>query len=289
DADRDRQGLAFLIGPLREQSHIVGGDDIDAGETLFLDDEPIDAAVESKLGVARDHHAGRDHRSAVVDRGHRNRQFVEIDILTGENHFARRRGLDVFRRNRLNDGLRELVLDLAIAVAAERDHCALARTDEAGDDGHLVPNHLVEEERGLGLVDEGCDVADVDGLMQIHELAVLAQPVQELAKVLLHHALRTARVSGCWRPSRKLPRPAWSDNPLGSTIRKLVARMSVAISGQCSPRRIPHVAALMRATVIGTYPGERRQDDESSCPAQARRARIARSSPRIYRYTRATR
>ena len=186
DADRDRQRLAFLIGPLREQSHIVGGDDIDAGEALFLDDEPIDAAVESELGIARNHHAGRDHRTAIVDRGHRNRQFVEIDILAGENHFARRRGLDVFRRNRLNDGLRELVLDLAIALAAEREHRALARTDEAGDDRHLVPNHLVEEERSLGLVDQGCDVPDVDGLMQVHELAVLAQPVEELPKVLLH-------------------------------------------------------------------------------------------------------
>jgi hypothetical protein len=44
----------------------------------------------------------------------------------------------------------------------------------------------VEEERGLGLVDKGGDVADVDRLMQVDQLARLPQPVEELAEILFH-------------------------------------------------------------------------------------------------------
>jgi hypothetical protein len=48
----------------------------------------------------------------------------------------------------------------------------------------------VEIERGLGLIDQRRDVADVDRLMQVDELAGLPQPVEELAEILLHGALR---------------------------------------------------------------------------------------------------
>ena len=84
----------------------------------------------------------------------------------------------------------ELVLDLAIGLGAERHHRALARADDAGDHRHVVADHLVEEERGLRLIHQRRDVADVDGLMQVDELAGLPQPVEELAEVFLHDALR---------------------------------------------------------------------------------------------------
>ena len=88
--------------------------------------------------------------------------------------------------------MRQLVLDLAVGLAAERHDGALARADDAGDDRHVVADHLVEIERGLGLVDQGGDVADVDGLVQVDELAGLPQPVEELAEVLLHQNLRNS-------------------------------------------------------------------------------------------------
>ena len=179
-------GSALLVGALREQPHVVGRDDVDAGEALFLDDEAVDAAVDAELGIARDHHAGGDHRAAVVDRRHRDRQLVEIDVVAGKDDLARRRGLHVFRRDRLGDRLRELVLDLAIGLAAERHDGALARADDAGDHRHVVADHLVEIERGLGLIDQRRDVADVDRLMQVDELAGLPQAVEELAEILLH-------------------------------------------------------------------------------------------------------
>ena len=115
DADRDRQRTAALVGALGEQPHVVGRDDVDAGEALFLHDEAVDAAVDAELGVARDHHAGGDHRPAVEDRGHRDRQLVEVDLVADDDHLAGRGGLDVFRRDRVVDRLRELVLDLAVA------------------------------------------------------------------------------------------------------------------------------------------------------------------------------
>ena len=186
DADRDRQRPALLVGALREQPHVVGRDDIDAGEALLLDDETVDAAVDAELGIARDHHAGGDHRPAVVDRGHRNRQLVEIDFVADQHDLARGRGLEVLRRNRTIDRLLELFLDLPVGLAAERHHGALARADDAGHHRHVVADHLVEIERGRGLIDERGDVADVDGLMQVGELAALPQAIEELTEILLH-------------------------------------------------------------------------------------------------------
>ena len=84
------------------------------------------------------------------------------------------------------DRLLELVLDLAVGVAAERHHGALARADDAGDHRQLVPDHLVEIERLVGLIDQRRDMADVHGLMQVDELAGLPQAVEELTEILLH-------------------------------------------------------------------------------------------------------
>ena len=95
DGDRDRQRLVAGERALHEQPHIVRRDDVDAGQRLFLDDEAVDAGIEAELGIARDDDAGGDHRPAVVDRRHRDRQLVEIDVVADERHLARRRGFDV--------------------------------------------------------------------------------------------------------------------------------------------------------------------------------------------------
>ena len=63
----------------------------------------------------------------------------------------------------------------------------------------------MEIERGLGLIDQRGDMADIDRLMQVDKLAALPQPVEELAEVFLHHwSLPT---KGCCRPHAKLLRP----------------------------------------------------------------------------------
>jgi hypothetical protein len=179
---------------LGEQSHVVRRHDVDAGEALFLHDEAVDAAIDAELRVARDHHAGGDHRPAVKDRGHGDRQLVEIDLIADDHHLAGRGTLDVFRRDRVVDRLGELVLDLAVALAAKRHHRALARADKAGDHRHLVADYVVEIERGIGLIDQRGDMADVHGLMQVDELAPLPQAVEELAEILLHRGAPTGRL-----------------------------------------------------------------------------------------------
>ncbi len=186
DRDRDRQRLLALKGALGEQPHVVRRDDVDAGQILLFDDESVDARVDAELGVARDHHAGGDHRPAVVDRRHRDRQLVEVDVVAEHDHFAGRRGLDVFGRNRTVDPLLQLVLDLAKGLAAERHDRPLFRPDDAGDDRHVVADHVVEIERCLGLVDQSGDMPDVDRLVQVDQFADLPQPIEKLAEILLH-------------------------------------------------------------------------------------------------------
>ena len=252
DGDRDRQRLAALEGALREQPHIVGRDDIDAGEVLLLDDEAVDAGVDAELGIARDHHAGGDHRPAVVDRRHRDRQLEQIDVVADQHHLARRRGLDVFRRDRLGDRLLQLVLDLAIGLAAERHDGALARADDAGHHRHVVADHVMEIERGARLIDQRGDVADVHRLMQIDELAGLPQPVEELAEILLHQM-----------------------SPKNDSSRSSV------VGGRAA------AAKLLRADLAEQFkrrtkgPYRERQNHESPGAAQARRARRADGGQRL--------
>jgi hypothetical protein len=186
DGNRDRARPAGLVGALREQPHVVGRYDVDAGEVLLLDDEAVDAAVDAQLGIARDHHAGGDHRPAVVDGAHRDRQLVEIDVVADGHDLAHRRALHLFGRDRVVDRVPELALDLAVARAPDRHGGALARADEAGDDRDVVADHVVKTERGLGLVGERGDMADVDRLMQVDQLALLAQPIEKLAEIFLH-------------------------------------------------------------------------------------------------------
>jgi hypothetical protein len=52
----------------------------------------------------------------------------------------------------------------------------------------------VEIERGIGLIDQRGDMADVHGLMQVDELAPLPQAVEELAEILLHRGAPTGRL-----------------------------------------------------------------------------------------------
>ena len=54
----------------------------------------------------------------------------------------------------------------------------------------------MEEERGLGLVDQRRDMTDVDRLVQVDELARLAQTVEELAEILLHRGSRMTSAHG---------------------------------------------------------------------------------------------
>ena len=57
------------------------------------------------------------------------------------------------------------MLDLPIGVAAERHGGTFPRADNAGHHRHVVADDVGEQERRLGLVDQGRDIADVDWLL----------------------------------------------------------------------------------------------------------------------------
>jgi len=49
-----------------------------------------------------------------------------------------------------------------------------------------ITDDIMEQERLVGLIDERGDVADVDRLLEIGQLARFAQAVEELPEILLH-------------------------------------------------------------------------------------------------------
>jgi hypothetical protein len=185
DGNRDRAGAAGLVRALREETHVVRRHDVDAGQVSFLDHEAVHAGVDAVLRVFRDHHAGGDHRAAVVNRGHRDRQAVEVHLFVDLDHFLGRGVLDVFRRDRAVDALLEPELDLGKFAAAQRNGGAPARADDPRHDRHVVADDVVEIERLVGLVDQRRDVTDVHRLTDVGELFLLAQPVQEPAEIFL--------------------------------------------------------------------------------------------------------
>ena len=65
--------------------------------------------------------------------------------------------------------------------------------------GMSYPTTLWKNNAVLGLVDQCRDVADIHGLMQVDELAGLAQTVEELTKIFLH---RGELRGGAWLAER---------------------------------------------------------------------------------------
>ena len=98
-----------------------------------------------------------------------------------------------------------------------------------GHDRHVVADHVVEIERLLGLIDQRRDMADVDGLVQVDELAGLPQPVEELAESFLACRLfREIVREGCGRTVTQQPasppcprRPQGEDGFLSSRADRL--------------------------------------------------------------------
>jgi hypothetical protein len=94
--------------------------------------------------------------------------------------------LDVARRNGVVDRTPQAVLDVAVLAATHPHDRALARADDAGDDRHVVADHVMEEERLVGLIDERSDVADIDRLPDVEHLAARPQAIEEFTEVLFH-------------------------------------------------------------------------------------------------------
>jgi hypothetical protein len=83
------------------------------------------------------------------------------------------------------DALLELELDLGKAAATERQAGATAGTDDSRNHRHVVADHVMEEQRSLGLIHQRGDVADVHRLPDVDEFLLGAQPLEELPEVLV--------------------------------------------------------------------------------------------------------
>ena len=190
DRNRDRQRLAGFERALGERAQVVGRDDVDAGQVLLLQQEAIDAGVEA-VAVAHDGDARGDHRAAVEDGRHRHRQVEQIDFVADLRHLARRARFDVHRRNRVGDRARQLLLDVGVTFHAEADRDALARANQARHDRDVVAHDVMKQQRLVRLVDERRDVAAVDRVFDVLELARGAQAFQQSAKrfAFVHMAL----------------------------------------------------------------------------------------------------
>ncbi len=101
----------------------------------------------------------------------------------------------------------QAVLDLAVVAAPHPHDRALARADDPGHDRHVVADHVVEEERLVGLIDERRDVADIDGLPDVEHLAARAQALEEFAEALFHRHL--------FYLTKRSPRPRFGGRGLG--------------------------------------------------------------------------
>src|SRR5207244_1428742 len=95
--------------------------------------EPVDAGVDAVFRIARDHDARRDHRSAVVNGRHRDRQPEKVDLIAGADDLLVPRGLHVAWGDRMIDPVAQLLLDLAVIVAAHTHDRALTRAYDAGN------------------------------------------------------------------------------------------------------------------------------------------------------------
>ena len=181
--------------PTREVTYV--GDDVDLYKlpipmSSIYDGGPM---ITAGVVIARDPELGVN--SGVYRFIVKEKSLTGIDIVADMGHFAGRRGPHVPGRDRRVDRRLELFLDLAVALAAERHGRAFPRADDPRHHGDVVSDHVVEEQRGAGLVHQRRDMADIHGLMQIDELAGLAQTVEELTKIFLHRReLRGRRVVG---------------------------------------------------------------------------------------------
>ena len=195
DRNRNRAWAPLFIGALRKHTHIVGRHDIDTGQALFLDHETIDAAVKAVFRIASNHDAGGDHRSAVEDRRHRDRQLEQIDVVAFVDDFLGCGSLDVPGRNRIVDAMLQHLLDVGVVVASHREHRTLLRADDAREQRHLIADHVMKQQCLIALIDQRADVANVDRLPDVDQLVCGAQAIEETAKILVH--VRCLTVEWC--------------------------------------------------------------------------------------------
>ena len=230
---------------------LLGGDDVDAGERLLLDEKTVDAGVQPVLavGVAGQRDAGGDHRPAVEHREQRDRQPVEVDVRAFEQGLAGGAGIDRARLDGAVEAGAHLRLDPA-EIAPHGDGEPVAVVDHARDHRHVVARHVGEQQRLVRLVDQRRDVADIDRAFDLDQLVRRAKIGQELAKILRHSS-----VPSCLRPDGITGARAMPTRPFDRGLSRLLDSGRFAWRGS-APAPSPHPGG--RASVPPCRHGRRR-------------------------------
>ena len=181
------QALAFceilaeaMVGLGRERERV-----------LAQDQEPIMADVRNTgFRVLRDHDAGRDIGSAVLGAVGRDRKPRDVDGRAFDQHLVtgRRRGRNARRDRTIQSG--QHLLQNGLLVRLEREQRLAARRIDAGDQrkgGSVVVEHDAGALPPVALLHGLADVAQCHRPVDVEQFAVLAQDIQELAKVLIRH------------------------------------------------------------------------------------------------------
>jgi hypothetical protein len=163
---------------------------------LAEDQKPVMADVRHPgLGILRHHDTGRDVGAAVLGAVGRDRPAPDIDLVAGDDlvlarGLARRDG----RRDRVVEPGEDLVED-RVLLGLEGEQRLAARGIDAGDQ-RIVGPVLVEHDGGtlphIALFHRLADIIERDRPIDVDELAVLAQHVEKLAKVLVRHRAPSA-------------------------------------------------------------------------------------------------
>jgi hypothetical protein len=171
DRNRNRQRLFFRQGALGEFTHVIWCDNIDAGDVSLLQHEPVDPGIDAELRIFRNHHARRNHWTAVHHGKNRHRQIIKIDIFTSTNDVFDRSLVDRLGRDRMVERVAQLVGDLLVRHAhTERN--PIARLHQAGNYRNGITLNGFKEKRLLRLRDQRGNIAQVDGLRNFKQLVV---------------------------------------------------------------------------------------------------------------------
>ncbi len=175
------QVLAEAVERLRRERHRV----------LVEDQEAVVPDVgHAGLGVLRHHDAGRDVGAAVLRAVGRDREAPDIDIL-GDHHLVAGRAAAIADRrlDRIVQPVEHLLGDVLL-VGLECQQGVLAAGIHAADQRKL--GAVLVEARGfaalgVGVLERLADVGERDRLVDVDQLAVLAQHIEELTEIVERH------------------------------------------------------------------------------------------------------
>src|SRR5437867_17386 len=84
----------------------------------------------------------------------------------------------------------QLRFDVPVGLTAHRHDGACAGPEDAGKDGNVIADHVVEHQSCLCLIHQGCDMTDIYGLPDVGKLVFLPESFEQIAEGFFRVLLR---------------------------------------------------------------------------------------------------